>query len=371
MRIAFVTNLRAPYRTLQLNEYSKIEDVTLTAYYTDLANENRDWKVNEATGYTEVDLTKYKILRACSFLNKKLITIVKKNDLIILGGYEKITYILISIMCKILKKPTILFYDGISIDRLDKKENIIKKSIKKIVINNSNYIMGNGKVSEIYFSRNFNYPLNNIYNQYLSVDSNKINFLFNQKEKYRKEYREKLNICKDNKVLIYSGRLISIKNVESVVQAISKIKRKDIILLITGGGELEDEIMNLSKRLGVKTIITGFISEQEELFKHYFVGDALILPSVYEPWGLVVNEAMSAGLPVLVSKICGCSLDLVKSGENGYLIDPYDVNNIAKNIENVLFSRNIKILGVNSRNIISKWTYENSKKELSSILTRM
>ena len=55
----------------------------------------------------------------------------------------------------------------------------------------------------------------------------------------------------------------------------------------------------------------------------YNVGDLLILASYNEPLGLVVNEAMAAGLPVIVSNECGCSLDFVKDGENGYILSPF------------------------------------------------
>ena len=118
---------------------------------------------------------------------------------------------------------------------------------------------------------------------------------------------------------------MKIKNVEAVIKALAEMKTSEIVFLITGGGELHQKLKDTADRFGVKLIITEFISKQEELFKYYFVGDAFILPSVEEPWGLVVNEAMSAGLPVIVSNVCGCSLDLVDEGFNGYTVNPYDI----------------------------------------------
>lgn len=366
MNIGFITNLRAPYRTLQLNEFSNISNVDITAYYCNDKNKNRKWDTGKEIKFKEVDLDGYELSKHYGYINKNIIKIVKENDLIILGGYEQPTYILISIICRLLKKPYILLFDGISTDRLTHKENKIKKYIKKIVIENANYIMGNGTVSKRYFNEEFGYPLDRIYNQYLTVDSDKINRLYIDKEKYRNEYREKLGINKDEKVLIYSGRLIDIKNVDSVIKALAKLNRNDITFLITGGGELEEELKNLSNELGVRTIITGFISEQEELFKHYFVGDIFILPSIYEPWGLVVNEAMMSGLGLIVSEICGCTLDLVKN--NGYTINPNDIEDIKNKINIMLYSEN---KGKLSRKIIKEWTFENSRKSLEVILNKM
>ena len=63
MKVGFITNLRAPYRTLQLNEYSSIEDIKLTAYYTDKPNENRKWKIANNIKFKEVDLRGYKLFK--------------------------------------------------------------------------------------------------------------------------------------------------------------------------------------------------------------------------------------------------------------------------------------------------------------------
>lgn len=369
MKIAYITNLRAPYRTLQLNEFSKTENIELTAYYTDKPNENRKWNFNKAFGFKEVDLKGYKLFEKYGYINSNLISIVKNSNLIILGCYEQPTYIALSILCKILRKPYILSFDGISTDRLEDKEDKIKKFLKKIVIRNANYIMGNGTVSKRYFNEVFNYPNERIYNQYLTVDSDKINDLYKNKECYRKEYRKKYGINNDKKVLIYSGRLVEIKNIESVIQAIGILNRSDITFLILGGGELEDSLKELAASINVKIIITGFIVSQEELFKHYFAGDALILPSsVYEVWGLVVNEAMCAGLPVIVSSICGCSMDLVLEGENGYVINPYDIKDISEKIYKLMYEDNLIVMGNKSKDIIKEWTFENSKKTFMKII---
>lgn len=367
MKIGFVTNLRAPYRTLQLNEFSKINNVNITTYYCNDKTRNRKWKTGDKIEFDEIDLEGIKIFNKYGYINKGILNIVKNNDLILIGGYEQPTYILISMLCRLLKKPYILVFDGISTNRLSEKENFIKKYLKSIVISNSKYIMGNGTVSKRYFNEVFKYPSEKIYNQYLTVDSDKINMLYKNKDRYRREYREKLNIKETDKVLIYSGRLVDIKNVQSVIKAIAKIERNDITFLITGGGILESELKFLSKSLGVRTIITGFISEQEELFKHYFVGDALILPSTYEPWGLVVNEAMFSGLPVIVSNVCGCSIDLVNKGGNGQIINPKDINDIKEKIEFVI--NNLISQGKNnSREIIKEYTFENSRKVLEDII---
>lgn len=99
----------------------------------------------------------------------------------------------------------------------------------------------------------------------------------------------------------------------------------------------------------------------------YYAGDILILPSYDEPWGLVVNEAMAAGLPVIVSNECGCSLDLVRDGENGYILTDLENSETLRNlIMKVL--KNKESFSKKSLEIIDNWTFENSRKSFEELL---
>lgn len=368
MKVAIITSIKAPYRTLQIEEICKISDIDITVYYTKEGKEDRNWESRSSISFKEVYLKNIPIFDKLGTLNKGLKDIVKENDIIVLGGYEKPTYITLSILCRLYKKKYIIIYDGISCNRLGEKENIIKKFIKKLVIKYSSAIWGNGTVSKRYFTEKFSYPKEKIYNQYLTIDGDKIKNIYKEKNKIRQELRNKYNIKKDELVLQYSGRLVDVKNIEIVIRAINLIKDKEITLLVTGGGKDEYKLKKIAKELNVKLIITGFISNQEYLFKHYYTSDAFILPSISEAWGLVVNEAMFAGLPILVSKNCGCSLDLVKNYENGYRIDPYNVEDIASKINQIFNKKNLDIMGEESKKIIEEWTFENSRKSFEELL---
>ncbi len=68
----------------------------------------------------------------------------------------------------------------------------------------------------------------------------------------------------------------------------------------------------------------GF-AQREDLAGLYALAEALVLPTHSDPWGLVVNEAMACGLPIIVSSVAGCAADLVEDGWNGYVVPPRDV----------------------------------------------
>jgi glycosyltransferase involved in cell wall biosynthesis len=87
--------------------------------------------------------------------------------------------------------------------------------------------------------------------------------------------------------------------------------------------------------IGNKVHFFGFI-QYDELPYFYNHAKALILPSWSDQWGLVVNEAMACGLPVLVSEKCGCAPDLVVNGKNGFTFDPNDPEEFLKGMEKII-----------------------------------
>ena len=95
------------------------------------------------------------------------------------------------------------------------------------------------------------------------------------------------------------------------------------------------------------------------LFLYYALADCLILPSVSEPWGLVVSEAMASGLPVLVSNRCGCYPDIVDNGKNGFSFNPFNEDELFRLMKNVTEGKyNLETMGRASLEIIKEYTPE-------------
>ena len=112
----------------------------------------------------------------------------------------------------------------------------------------------------------------------------------------------------------------------------------------------------------------GF-KNQTELPAYYDLCDVFVLPSVYEPWGLVVNEVMNAGRAVIVSDQVGCGPDLVKPGENGYIFTAGDIAGLGWALHNVLNDQQkCRALGRKSLEIIDKWGIEEDVAGLKAAL---
>ncbi|MGA9624577.1 MAG: glycosyltransferase [Bryobacteraceae bacterium] len=133
-------------------------------------------------------------------------------------------------------------------------------------------------------------------------------------------------------------------------------------LVLAGEGPEGDKVAEAIRTLRVddSVCLAGFV-QYDELPALYGGAGAFILPSACdEQWGLVVNEAMAAGLPALVSNRCGCAPDLVEEGRNGFTFDPYDAEELARLMLRVssMSEDGRAAMGQASREIISRWTPE-------------
>jgi glycosyltransferase involved in cell wall biosynthesis len=132
---------------------------------------------------------------------------------------------------------------------------------------------------------------------------------------------------------LYVGRLSPEKGLDTLINAFSKLRKRyaNATLALVGSGpqqaELEAQVRNL--KLGDAVQFFGSKSGAE-LFQEYSKATCLVLPSRSEPWGLVVNEALSYGCPVIVSKNCGCTPELVIEGKTGFSHVVDDVDGLAQ-----------------------------------------
>ena len=148
--------------------------------------------------------------------------------------------------------------------------------------------------------------------------------------KYMQEYN-----LEGKKVLLFVGRLVSVKNLERLIDAFDIVQRTDkqLILVIVGDGVLKNYLLEKIIALNLKdrVLIPGRF-EGKELLAWYLISQVFVLPSVSELFGAVINEALLSGNYVLASKLAGAA-SLIDEGVNGEVFDPYEVEEIANSIE--------------------------------------
>ena len=153
---------------------------------------------------------------------------------------------------------------------------------------------------------------------------------------------------------IFVGRLIPPKNLPLLLQAFAEVQKNapDWGLVLLGEGEQKAELQTMAATIPNVRFEAGV--PWYKVAEYLALADVLVLPSESEPWGLVVNEAMICGLPVLVSEPSGCVDDLVQVGKNGWVFHPHllpdFVNKLRLFVDNV---ENLTQMGEKSRQIVA------------------
>lgn len=133
----------------------------------------------------------------------------------------------------------------------------------------------------------------------------------------RRELRARLGVHDDRPIILYAAKFQRRKRSDDLLRAAARLNQEQLLfhLVLIGSGEMEDELRTLAKSLRIDNIcFTGFVN-QSALPQYYTASDLFVLPSEDEPWGLAINEAMCAGLPIVASREIGCVPDLVHDGK--------------------------------------------------------
>ena len=134
------------------------------------------------------------------------------------------------------------------------------------------------------------------------------------------------------------GKQSEIKRFSDLIEAIARMpSKKQVEAVFIGTGPLADPLRQLAAERQVNAHFLGFCN-QTELPLLYALGDVLVLPSSHEPWGLVVNEAMTMGRPAIVSEVVGSGPDLVVADQSGYICPVGDTQAIAQALERMVSS---------------------------------
>lgn len=174
------------------------------------------------------------------------------------------------------------------------------------------------------------------------------------------------------KYFLYVGRLAEEKNVMGLLESWLDYRRGGgswPLVLVGDGPEAKAlKAAAAASQFGAEVFFPGLKSSRELLPFYAFAG-CFVLPSTREPWGLVVNEAMASGLPVLVSTACGCGPDLVSDGLNGFLFKPTDKAALTGLLHRIA-SRNadeLERMGRCSRQIIGNYSPEHFGRSVALI----
>lgn len=180
----------------------------------------------------------------------------------------------------------------------------------------------------------------------------------------RAELRRKLSLPPDRPVILFSGKFCERKRPQDLLRAYFSLSGDGIAeppacLLFAGEGALRLQLESEVQARGWRSVKFLGFKNQTELPALYDLCDLLVLPSLIEPWGLVVNEAMNAGCAIIVADRVGCGPDLVRPGVNGFIFKAGDVEQLTVSMrEAIADPARLSAMGEASRGIVRRWSYD-------------
>lgn len=173
----------------------------------------------------------------------------------------------------------------------------------------------------------------------------------------RTELRHELGITDDRPIILYVGKLIQRKCPSDVLEAFRALK-DDAHLIYVGDGVLMDTLRETTSMQSMTSVHFVGFQPQTQLPRYYALADIFVFPSLYEAWGLVLNEAMCCELPVVVSTGVAAQRNLVRPGENGLVFQPGDIETLRKHLQLLIHNPDLRhTMGQYSKQIISDWSY--------------
>lgn len=178
--------------------------------------------------------------------------------------------------------------------------------------------------------------------------------------------RQKLDIPPSQKVILYLGRLVEEKGLYYLLEAFASLQREEVTLVLAGEGPERTRLEQIvdEKDLRDRVRFTGYVAPEHSV-PYYAIAWVCVLPSVTtfsfkEPWGLVVNEALNQGVPVVATDAVGAAAGgLLSDGFNGFIVPERDANALADALQKILDDPALRDqLGQNARSAIADWDNE-------------
>ena len=342
MKVLFLTNLPAPYRVEFFTRLGEKCDLTVLFERKLSSNRDTSWRTEEKFRFRAIFLDGINVNHEDA-LCFNVVKYLKKGifDLIIVCGYTTPTSILALNYCKIKKIKYILSIDG----AIDKHEDWLLHLVKTMFIKGASAYLCTGKESKSFLINHganekkiYIYPFTSLSEAYID----KTTFLKRDKD----ILREELGI-KEDKIIITVGQYIHRKGFDVLLNAIDP-SRVDIGVYIIGGSQPISEYLEIIEKRKLKNIHFVSFQKKSQLIKYYHASDVFVLPTREDIWGLVINEAMACGLPIITTTRCVAGIELIKPGENGFLVEVDRVDELASRIVELLDSEASRIKMANN-----------------------
>lgn len=362
-RVLFLTNYAAPYRVSFFDTLGKSMDVTVlfSERIEDQKHRSADWFIQEQGNFQLVQLSR----RAARIGGKNLCLDVidwlkKPYDAIVLCGYSSPTFMLAIAYLRMRRIPFYIEVDG----GLIRETSGAKYRFKKLLVSSASGWLSTGEQTTAYLvnygakrERVRTYPFTSLWEKDLLEKP------LPREEK--QQLRQRLGM-QESKIVLYVGRFTEEKGMDALLRAVPELDPQAGVYFI--GGEAEERHTAFCEEKNITNAHFVGFKKKNELLDYYKAADLMVLPTHSDVWGLVINEAMACGLPVVTTDKCVAGMELIENGVNGYIVPVKDHVALVEKI-NAVLSDDYARMGAAALETIRPYTIENMAKTHVDVFT--
>lgn len=360
MKVFILTTVMAPYRVQLFSELGK--QCELYVCFEQMRSSERDekWYDESSANFRIVELKRWDAsVKTIKFEVLKHIQKIHP-DVVIAYEYHTSSALMLLSYCQMMKIPYIINCDGAFISKS------LKDIAKKWYISKAHGFISSGKMADKYLLH-YGAMKNRIYrNHFTSLHENDI--IQSAPSLTEKQLLRARRGIKEKRVVLSVGQFVYRKGYDILLKAAAMF-REDVGIYIVGG-KVTPEYEQLVKDLRLKNVHFVDFMLPEELKYYYLAADVFVLPTREDIWGLVINEAMARGLPIVTTDRCVAGIEMIEDGVNGYVVAVENHQMLYKAIDKILADEEMRdSMAIANLKNIRTYTYEISAQDVMAVIT--
>ena len=374
-RLVLLTEIIAPYRIPVFNTLARREEIDLHVVFLAESDPGlRQWDIYKDDirfSYQVLPSWRRRLGRYNLLLNWGLSSALDEGspDAILCGGYNYLASWECLRWAQAREVPFYLWVESTARDR--RNGRLLTESFKRSFLRRCSGFVVPGTSSREYL-RSFGIADERVFTSPNAVDNNFFASGARAAKQADQNYRTELRLPR--RYLLFVGRLVPEKGVFDLVSAYAALPanvREQLSLVFVGDGVARGELERRAAGIAPGNICFAGFAQREELARYYGLAEALVFPTHTDTWGLVVNEAMACGLPVIATSVAGCVADLVEDGWNGRVVSAGDVGALTSAIASLSDQEAVRArMGANSAARIAANSPANWADGVAAMLTK-
>ena len=362
LRVAAVFPEPTPYRAPLLDRVSELPELELTVIYAAPTVADRTWRVDPkhravylggpgVPGAKRLLHHDYAITPGIAAELGRV-----RPDVVVVSGWSTFTAQAAIAWCRFRRVPYVLVVESHDEGPRSGWRRKVKAGIVPPVVRGASGVLVTGSLARrSMVSRGASPERIHVFANTIDVESfgERVARLGSR----RNGLREELGAAAEDVLVLSVGRLAPEKAMDVLARAVASASDPRLLLVVAGEGAERGRLLALAAELGVRLVLTGD-RPWEAIDELYAAADVFALLSTREPWGVVVNEAAACGLPLVLSDLVGAAHDLLRDGENGFLVPAGDGAAAGRAIARLAADPALRAsFGTHSRELAQAWGY--------------